>query len=171
MFTNTAAATRNMLGWQQAQYLVVAQNRMNQMHPPPMRATVLRVRPSLLVKAITSSVQHRSRRNFITYICVLTPRSAYIIGHCSLLVTPIEAASALRKLGRNEQATAELLKAADASPCDAHVQYKLGQHLRSIGDSSSAEVAYGRALELDPGHALAAFWLPATRRLASGGIH
>lgn len=54
----------------------------------------------------------------------------------------------------------------------AHVQYKLGQHLRSTGDSAScarAAAAYERCLELDPGHSLAAFWLAATRRLAASG--
>lgn len=98
------------------------------------------------------------------------------------------AASALRKLGRRDEATAALLKAAAAAPAasavdaddgippdtrvQARVQYKLGQHLRSTGDPTScalAAEAYGRCLEFDPGHALAAFWLSATRKLAAVG--
>ncbi|CAM9448829.1 unnamed protein product [Laminaria digitata] len=78
------------------------------------------------------------------------------------------AAAALRKLGRRDEATASFLQAADtADPCDAHVHYKLGQHLRSMGGASSCSLAaeaYGRALARDPGHALAAFWLQATRK-------
>lgn len=92
---------------------------------------------------------------------------------------PPTAASALRKLGRSEEATAALLQAAAAAnggPCDAglhaQVQYKLGQHYRSIGKPGSfalAAQAYSRCLELEPGHALAAFWLSATKKLAAAG--
>ena len=78
-------------------------------------------------------------------------------------------ASALRKLGRNDDASTAILRAAAASPNDARVQYKLGQHLRSIGDLDAAVRAYARALELEPGHALATFWLSATRRIVSEG--
>lgn len=93
-------------------------------------------------------------------------------------------ASALRKLGRNEEATAALLKAAAAASAasaggnspdarlQAQVQYKLGQHLRSVGDPAScalAAEAYGRCLEIDPGHALAGFWLLATQKLTAVG--
>eukprot|EP00752_Nemacystus_decipiens_P002724 g2543.t1 len=99
------------------------------------------------------------------------------------------AASALRKLGRSEEATTALLKAAAAASAtpagggnatdvqlQAQVQYKLGQHLRSTGDPAScalAAEAYGRCLDLDPGHTLAGFWLMATRKLADargGGV-
>lgn len=52
-------------------------------------------------------------------------------------------------------------------PDNAHFQYKLGQHLRSTGCLAAAAEAYARALELDPGHALAGFWLPATRKLTA----
>ncbi|CAN0046802.1 unnamed protein product, partial [Hapterophycus canaliculatus] len=90
------------------------------------------------------------------------------------------AASALRKLGRGDEATCALRKAADAaaaaaataaglggSGVEAQAQYKLGQHLRSTGDPHEAAEAYARCLELDPGHVLAAFWLTATRKLAA----
>ncbi|CAM9693473.1 unnamed protein product [Scytosiphon promiscuus] len=91
------------------------------------------------------------------------------------------AASALRKLGRGEQATSALRKAADAAaaaaatatagPGDlgvqAQAQYKLGQHLRSTGEPHEAAAAYARCLQHDPGHVLAAFWLTATRKLAA----
>lgn len=86
---------------------------------------------------------------------------------------PYPAAAALRKLGRCDEATASLLRAAaTADPRDAHVHYKLGQHLRSVGGASScalAAEAYSRALALDPGHALAAFWLQATRKRGAAG--
>lgn len=92
------------------------------------------------------------------------------------------AAAALRKLGRSEEATAALLKAATAASTapaagtppnlhlQAQVQYKLGQHLRSTEDPAScalAAEAYGRCLKLDPGHTLAGFWLSATKKLAA----
>ncbi|CAM9207469.1 unnamed protein product, partial [Ectocarpus fasciculatus] len=88
------------------------------------------------------------------------------------------AASALRQLGRGDHATAAFLTAASAASSadvgtQAKVQYKLGQHLRSMGDAASFEQAaqaYARCLELAPGHVLAAFWLPATRKLAASTL-
>lgn len=65
-----------------------------------------------------------------------------------------------------------LRAAAVAGPRDAHVHYKLGQHLRSKGGAAScalAAEAYGRALALDPGHELAAFWLQATLKRGAQG--
>lgn len=96
---------------------------------------------------------------------------SYIFTNTRALSNPSSttAASSLRKLGRHDEATAALVRAAAADPCDARVQYKLGQHLRSTGDCASAIEAYARALDLDPGHALAAFWLPATKRLNGEG--
>lgn len=79
------------------------------------------------------------------------------------------AASALRKLGRNGDATAYLQRAAAKDPCDAYIHYKLGQHLRSTGSPESAVDAYVRVLELEPTHALAAFWLSATKELVGSG--
>ncbi|CAM9985373.1 unnamed protein product [Ectocarpus sp. 6 AP-2014] len=88
------------------------------------------------------------------------------------------AASALRQLGCGDQATAAFLTAASAAASadvgtQAQVQYKLGQHLRSMGDAvyfAQAAQAYARCLELDRGHVLAAFWLPATRKLAASTL-
>lgn len=77
------------------------------------------------------------------------------------------AAAALRKLGRNDDASAAISRANAAAPRDARVQYKLGQHLRSTGDLEAAVKAYAKALELESTHALAAFWLAATRKLIS----
>ncbi|CAM9162548.1 unnamed protein product [Choristocarpus tenellus] len=47
----------------------------------------------------------------------------------------------------------------------AIARYKLGQHLRSLGQFDRAVEAYRGCLSMDPGHVLAGFWLPATQRL------
>ncbi|CAN0069432.1 unnamed protein product [Discosporangium mesarthrocarpum] len=90
-------------------------------------------------------------------------------------------ASALRKLGRDDEAITVLERAVAAtSPAlssggevavSATARYKLGQHLRSVGDYPRAVKAYRSCLEVHPGHKLAAFWLPATQKLveAEGG--
>lgn len=79
------------------------------------------------------------------------------------------AASALRKLGRNDEATARFERAAEACPLDPSIHYKLGHHLRSMGSLEGAAEAYRRVTELDPGNEVAAFWLTASRRPAGPG--
>ncbi|MDF1561783.1 MAG: sulfatase-like hydrolase/transferase [Deltaproteobacteria bacterium] len=61
-------------------------------------------------------------------------------------------AAALRALGRLPEAARALREAITLSPPDASLHHNLGQLLVQLRQLEDAEAAFGRAVELDPGH-------------------
>lgn len=74
----------------------------------------------------------------------------------------------LARLGRDEAALVQLERAAGLAPLNAEYQWRLGEQLRRLGRAEDAQRAFARALEIDPGHALAAEGLQRLKRPPGG---